>query len=90
MREATQCAFKIVLLARQQHRQHGFLDVQTVLRLVKDLVRMLLEQGGGDLLAPVGGQTVQHQRVRLGVFVRSGCSVWGNSRTNQPTKERIS
>ena len=56
------------LFARQQHRQHGFLDVETVLRFVKDLVRVLLEQGGGDLLAPVGGQTVQHQRARLCVF----------------------
>ena len=36
-------AFKSVLLARQQHRQHGFLDVETVLRFVKDLVRVLLE-----------------------------------------------
>lgn len=35
-----------VLPARQQHRQHGFLDVQTVLCFVKDLVRVLLEQGG--------------------------------------------
>ena len=61
-------AFKTVLFARQQNGKHGFLDVETVLRLVKDLVRVLLEQGGGDLLAPVGGQTVQHQRVRLGVF----------------------
>ena len=42
--------------------------METVLRFVKDLVRVLLEQGGGDLLAPVGGQTVQHQRVGLCVF----------------------
>ena len=61
-------AFKTVLFARQQNGKHGFLDVETVLRLVKDLVRVLLEQGGGDLLAPVGGQTVQHQRVGLCVF----------------------
>ena len=68
MARAARRPFQIVLLARQQHRQHGFLDVETVLRFVKDLVCVLLEQGGGDFLAPVGGQTVQHQRVRLCVF----------------------
>ena len=57
-----------ILLARQQNGKHSFLDVEAVLRFVKDLVRVLLEQGGGDLLAPVGGQTVQHQRVGLCVF----------------------
>ena len=69
------------LFARQQHRQHGFLDVQTVLRFVKDLVRVLLEQGGGDLLAPVGGQTVQHQRARLCVFQQTAGEL-------KPTKSR--
>ena len=60
--------WNLVLLTRQQHGQHGFLDVEAVFRLVKDLVRVLLEQGGGDLLAPVGGQAVQHQCIRLCVF----------------------
>ena len=44
MARAARRPFQIVLLARQQYRQHGFLDVQTVLRFVKDLVRVLLEQ----------------------------------------------
>ena len=42
--------------------------MQAVLGFVKDLVGVLLEHGGGDLLAPVGGQAVQHHGVGLGGF----------------------
>ena len=42
--------------------------MQAVLGFVKDLVGVLLEHGGGDLLAPVGGQAVQHHSVGLGGF----------------------
>ena len=49
----------------QQHGQHGLLDVQPIFRLGKDLVRVGLEDGGGDLLAAVGGQAVEHHAVRL-------------------------
>ena len=39
--------------------------MQAVLGFVKDLVGVLLEHGGGDLLAPVGGQAVLHHAARL-------------------------
>ena len=51
------------LLVRQKDGQNGFLDVEAVLGFGEDLVGVLLEHGGGDLLAPVGGQAVQHHGV---------------------------
>ena len=40
--------------------------MEAVLSLVKDLVCVALEDRRGDLLAPVGGQAVEHHVVGLG------------------------
>ena len=55
----------LFLFPRQQNGQHGFLHVQAVLGFIEDLRCVLLEHRRGDLLAPVGGQAVQHHDVGL-------------------------
>ena len=58
----------LFLLSRQKNGQHGFLHVQAVLGFIEDLRCVLLEHRRGDLLAPVGGQAVQHHDIGLGAF----------------------
>ena len=57
---------KRTLFSAQQDGQNGFLDMEAVLSLVKDLIRMAFKNGRGDLLAAVGGQAVEHHVVGLG------------------------
>lgn len=52
-----------LLLVRQQHCQNSLLDVEAVFGFREDLVGVLLKDGSGDLLAAVGGQTVEQQGV---------------------------
>ena len=49
----------------QQDGQHGFLHMETVLGLVKDLVGVLFKDSGGDLLAPVRRQAVEEHGIGL-------------------------
>ena len=49
----------------QQDGQHGFLHMETVLGLVKDLVGVLFKDSGGNLLAPVRRQTVEEHGIGL-------------------------
>ena len=51
----------------QQPGQDRLLGVPTVLGLVPDGALRAVDHLGGDLLAAVGGQAVQHDRVRVGV-----------------------
>ena len=61
-------ALYAILFPRQQNGQHGFLHVQAVLGFIEDLRCVLLEHRRGDLLAPVGGQAVQHHDIGLCAF----------------------
>ena len=71
----------LVLLARQKNGQHGFLHMQAVLGFVKDLVGVLLEHGGGDLLARWAGR--QCSTMASGLAASSSLPVsW------KPTKSR--
>src|SRR5699024_11339823 len=47
----------------QQEREERFLGVEAVLRFVPHHGSRSLDRLGGDLLAPVGGQAVQHDRL---------------------------
>ena len=56
----------LLLFVCQQDGQHSLLHMQAVLGFVEDLRRVLLKHGRRNFFAAVGGQAVQHQRVRLG------------------------
>ena len=58
-------AFSVSVVAHEQ-AHHGLLGVEPVLGLLKDLVGVGLKDLGGDLLSPVGGQTVLHHGTRVG------------------------
>jgi hypothetical protein len=51
-----------------QVRQNCFLDVQTVLGLIENYLRVRFESLLVDLLSPMGGQTMHDERIWFGQF----------------------